>query len=81
MKPLPHSDFRPLGNIVSEAPAPPAPPLEEPVEEVQLKTGAAFAAEYEPISYTVEPFIPSGSLYTLTAKTGAEWPPAKARRF
>jgi hypothetical protein len=37
----------------------------------QFKTVAAFCAEYVPISYAVEPFIRSSSLYTLTAKTGA----------
>ena len=36
-----------------------------------FKTVAAFCAEYVPISYAVEPFIRSSSVYTLTAKTGA----------
>jgi hypothetical protein len=35
-----------------------------------LKTVAAFCREYEPVSYAVEPFVRSSSLYTLTAKTG-----------
>jgi hypothetical protein len=35
-----------------------------------LKTAATFCREYEPVSYAVEPFIRSSSLYTLTAKTG-----------
>lgn len=36
-----------------------------------LKSAAAFCGEYEPVSYVVEPFIRSSSLYTLTARTGA----------
>ena len=30
-----------------------------------------FCRGYEPVSYAVEPFVRSGSLYSLTAKTGA----------
>jgi hypothetical protein len=36
-----------------------------------FKTVDAFCAEYMPVSYAVEPFVRSGSLYTLTARTGA----------
>jgi len=35
-----------------------------------FKTLAQFCAEYEPLSYNVEGIVRSGSLYTLTAKTG-----------
>lgn len=38
---------------------------------IRLKTAAQFAAEYEPLSYTIAPFLRSASLYTLTARTGA----------
>ena len=43
----------------------------EKPKPVEFKTLAAFAAEYVPLDYTVEPIIRGGSLYTLTAKTGA----------
>jgi hypothetical protein len=39
--------------------------------EVAFKSAAAFCAAYVLISYAIEPFVRSGSLYTLTAKTGA----------
>lgn len=38
---------------------------------VNFKSAREFCAEFTPPSYTVEPFIRSGSLYTLTAKTGS----------
>lgn len=38
---------------------------------VSFKDAADFCAEYVPLAYTIEPMIRSGSLYTLTAKTGA----------
>jgi hypothetical protein len=47
------------------------PHYQPPGKRMGLKTAAAFCNEYEPISYAVEPFIRSSSLYTLTAKTGA----------
>ena len=34
-------------------------------------TAAEFCRAYEPISYAIEPFVRSGSLYTVTAKTGS----------
>ena len=37
---------------------------------VVFKSLGDFCREYEPLSYTVEPIIRSGSLYSLTAKTG-----------
>ena len=37
---------------------------------INLKSLRAFVAEYQPPSYVVEPIIRSGSLYTLTGKTG-----------
>ena len=49
-----------------EAPASDAGPHLAP-----FQTAAAFCAQYEPISYAVEPFIRSSSVYTLTARTGA----------
>ncbi len=36
-----------------------------------LKPLDVFLAEYEPLEYALEPIIRTGSLYTLTAKTGA----------
>lgn len=36
----------------------------------QFKTVASFAAEFEPPAYLIEPIVRSGSIYTLTAKTG-----------
>jgi hypothetical protein len=41
------------------------------VEIVDFLSAFEFCRAYEPIAYAVEPFIRSGSLYTLTAKTGA----------
>ena len=38
--------------------------------KLAFKRLADFCREYEPLSYTVEPIIRSGSLYSLTAKTG-----------
>jgi hypothetical protein len=38
---------------------------------IRLKSASAFCSEYTPLSYAVDPFIRSSSLYTLTAKTGA----------
>jgi hypothetical protein len=38
---------------------------------IAFKSAKAFCDEYTPLSYAVEPFIRSASLYTLTAKTGA----------
>jgi hypothetical protein len=37
----------------------------------QFRPVNVFCREYTPISYAIEPFVRSGSLYTLTAKTGA----------
>lgn len=36
-----------------------------------FKTAKKFCDDYTPLSYAVEPFIRSSSLYTLTAKTGS----------
>ncbi|MDX7953394.1 AAA family ATPase [Lichenihabitans sp. Uapishka_5] len=38
---------------------------------VPFKTVAKFVGEYEPLSYVIEPTVRTGSLYSLTAKTGA----------
>ena len=38
---------------------------------VPLKRLDAFLAEYEPLEYALEPIVRTGSLYTLTARTGA----------
>jgi hypothetical protein len=38
---------------------------------VVFKSAATFCGEYVPLSYTIEPFMRSASLYALTAKTGA----------
>jgi hypothetical protein len=50
-----------------------APPIEGEAREepVEFKSAFDFCSAYEPISYAIEPFVRSGSLYTLTAKTGA----------
>ncbi|WP_413989364.1 AAA family ATPase [Labrys okinawensis] len=36
-----------------------------------FKSAAAFCAEYQPLSYAIEPIVRSASLYTITARTGA----------
>ena len=41
------------------------------VPRVPLKRLDVFLAEYEPLEYAVEPIVRTGSLYTLTARTGA----------
>ncbi len=49
-------------------------PPGEPVEVVttaEFKSASDFCAEYEPISYAVEPFLRSSSIYAITARTGA----------
>jgi hypothetical protein len=38
---------------------------------VAFKTLATFIKEYSPLDYTIEPIVRGGSLYTLTARTGA----------
>jgi AAA domain-containing protein len=38
---------------------------------VRFKTVSAFCAEYVPLAYVIEGIVRSGSLYTLTAKTGS----------
>ena len=45
--------------------------IEAPPVRVPLKRLDAFLAEYEPLEYALEPIIRTGSLYTLTARTGA----------
>ncbi len=41
-----------------------------PATALNFKSAAKFASEYVPLAYVVEPIIRSGSLYTLSAKTG-----------
>jgi hypothetical protein len=48
---------------------PPGEPVVAP-PSAQFKSVKAFCDEYAPLSYAVEPFIRSASLYTLAAKTG-----------
>lgn len=43
----------------------------EPRVRVPLKPLDVFLAEYEPLEYALEPIVRTGSLYTLTARTGA----------
>ncbi len=40
-------------------------------QPVAFKSLRAFVSEYVPLSYVIEPIIRDGSLYTLTARTGA----------
>ena len=49
-----------------------APPIGEDASypRPRFRTLQEFCAEYEPIAYVVEGLLCSGSLYTLTAKTG-----------
>ena len=42
-----------------------------PPVPIKFKSIAKFCAEYVPLAYVVEPVVRSGSLYTLTARTGA----------
>lgn len=48
---------------------PPASKTSEP--SGPFKTAQDFCAEFVPPSYAIEPFVRSGSIYTLTARTGA----------
>ncbi len=43
----------------------------EQPKPTKLKRLDDFLAEYEPLEYALEPIVRTGSLYTLTAKTGA----------
>jgi hypothetical protein len=48
------------------------PAAAKPLEIVgTFKTARAFCAEFVPPSYAIEPFVRSGSIYTVTARTGA----------
>ena len=38
---------------------------------LRFKSVSAFCAEYIPLAYVIEGIVRSGSLYTLTAKTGS----------
>ena len=40
-------------------------------QPARLKSLAQFLGEYVPLSYALEPIVRTGSLYTLTARTGA----------
>jgi hypothetical protein len=40
-------------------------------QPVKFKSIAKFCAEYVPLAYVIEPAVRSGSIYTLTARTGA----------
>jgi hypothetical protein len=53
------STYQPPGDAIEAMPV------------IEFKSVSAFCAEYEPISYSVEPFLRSSSLYALTARTGA----------
>jgi uncharacterized membrane protein len=79
-----NATLRPLedfeeASIYDDAPLPAEPPgFFYPVGEVArapapiiFKSAAAFAAEYVPLRYTIEPIIRSASIYTETARTGA----------
>ena len=51
--------------------APPHGEIILPEAPATFKTAKKFCDEYTPLSYAVEPFVRSSSLYTLTAKTGS----------
>jgi len=65
--------------IYDDAPPPEEPPGffypvgegARPAAPIIFKNAAAFAAEYVPLRYTIEPILRSASIYTITAKTGA----------
>jgi hypothetical protein len=74
----PLEDFE-EASIYNDAPLPKEPPGffypvgegARPAAPIIFKNAAAFAAEYVPLRYTIEPIIRSASIYTITAKTGA----------
>ena len=47
------------------------PAQEEPAAPIHFKRLDVFLSEYVPLSYVIEPIVRTGSLYSLTAKTGA----------
>lgn len=47
------------------------PPGQDASPPVVIKQLDVFLGEYEPLEYALEPIIRTGSLYTLTARTGA----------
>jgi hypothetical protein len=69
----------PLDEFLDEPPLPEEPPdvfypvaeRIQPMAPLIFKSAAAFAAEYVPLRYTIEPLLRSASLYALTARTGA----------
>jgi hypothetical protein len=63
---------RALAKAAAAAGPRPFVPLADTAPEiVDFLSAFDFCRAYEPIAYAVEPFVRSGSLYTLTAKTGA----------
>ena len=74
----PMLDKPPPGGFEHDIPLPPSWnfDIDEPRAKAQPTSGAklkrldAFLAEYEPMEYAIQPIIRTGSLYTLTAKTG-----------
>jgi hypothetical protein len=70
----PNGAHHPVADDLAAGPRDDAPPIGEPIgaaPPVEFETVADFCRAYEPISYAIEPFVRSGSLYSLTAKTGA----------
>lgn len=69
LRPIPSDDW---------GPPEPAPGWDDAAQiadldlvRVPLKTFGQFISEYAPLAYAIEPIARTGSLYTLTAKTGA----------
>jgi hypothetical protein len=65
-KPGVRADGRPLVPANAKASA----ARQKPERLANFKTARDFCAAYEPVSYAIEPFVRSSSLYTITAKTG-----------
>jgi hypothetical protein len=63
-------NFAPIDDVRHCSPAANSTPAPAPARVV-FKSAVTFCAEYVPLAYTIEPFVRSASIYTMTAKTGA----------
>jgi uncharacterized membrane protein len=62
-------NFAPINDVRHDGPAANSPAPAS--ARVVFKSAATFCAEYVPLAYTIEFFVRSASIYTMTAKTGA----------
>jgi hypothetical protein len=66
-----NAPFKPENHVAITKRAPTSGESPPSTPTATFVTAAEFCRAYEPISYAIEPFVRSGSLYTVTAKTGS----------